>query len=83
MQDLQLKQTEITEKYKGKKDMASRQKQQMEMQALYKKEGLTPFSAITLSIASMPFLIAMFAVVRSTLSLKIASVGKISLIDQP
>jgi hypothetical protein len=31
----------------------------------------------------MPLLIAMFAVVRSTLSLKIASIGQISLIEQP
>jgi YidC/Oxa1 family membrane protein insertase len=46
MQELQLRQTAITEKYKGKKDMLSRQKQNMETQTLYKKEGLSQFSSI-------------------------------------
>jgi len=83
MQEMQLKQAEIREKYKGKKDAASRQKQQMEMQALSKKEGISQFGGIASQFLTMPVLIAMLAVVRSSLSLKIASVGAISLIDQP
>ncbi|AVP49555.1 membrane protein insertase YidC [Williamsoniiplasma luminosum] len=83
MQMLQLKQAEITAKYKGKKDTQSRQKQQMETSALYKKEGLSPMGAITGSFASLPFLFAIYAVVRSTRALKVANIGAISLIEAP
>jgi len=83
MQDMQLKQAEIREKYKDKKDPASRQKQQMEMQALSKKEGMSPFASLGSTILTMPIFIALIGVVRSSLSLKIASIGQISLIDQP
>ncbi|PPE05887.1 membrane protein insertase YidC [Williamsoniiplasma lucivorax] len=83
MQLLQLKQAEITAKYKGKKDTQSRQKQQMETSALYKKEGLSPMSAVTSSFAPLPFLFAIYAIIRSTRALKVANVGVISLIEAP
>lgn len=83
MQSMQLKQAEIQSKYKDKKDMQSKQKQQAETMALYKREGLSPMSAMTGTFASMPFLFAMFAIIRSTRALKIANIGQISLIEAP
>jgi YidC/Oxa1 family membrane protein insertase len=83
MQAVSAKQAEIQAKYAGKKDPASKQKQQMETMELYKREGISPFSAIIASFASMPFLFAMYAVVRSTHALKVAQVGSIKLIEQP
>jgi YidC/Oxa1 family membrane protein insertase len=83
MQIVQGKQAEIQAKYAGKKDPASKQKQQMETMELYKKEGISPFSSIVASFASMPFLFAMYAIVRSAHALKVAQVGEIKLIEQP
>lgn len=83
MQMLQLKQAEIQAKYKDRKDMQSKQKQQAEIMALYKKEGLSQMSAITGSFASLPFLFAIYAIIRSTRALKIANIGAISLIEGP
>lgn len=82
-QSIQLKTAEIQAKYKGDKSPQARQKQQIEMQALYKKEGFSPFSAMAGAFASMPFLFAMYAIVRSTKSLKLATIGLVSLIDKP
>lgn len=83
MQEMQLKQAEITAKYKNKTDMQSKQRQQMETMALYKKEGLSPMSSIGASFAGMPFLFAIYAIIRSTRALKIANIGQISLIESP
>ncbi|KEZ19764.1 membrane protein insertase YidC [Mycoplasma capricolum] len=83
MQDIQLKVADIQAKYKDKKDMQSKQKQQLEIQALYKKENMSQFSALAGSFAPLPFLFAIYAIVRSTRALKIASVGPIALIEGP
>ncbi|MCL8211626.1 Membrane protein insertase YidC [Mesoplasma sp. JKS002658] len=83
MQDMQIKQAEIQAKYKGKKDQVSRQKMTMETQALYKKEGISPLSSVGMGLAPLPFLFAIYAVIRSTRVLKIANIGAISLIEQP
>lgn len=83
MQDMQIKQAEIQAKYKGKKDRVSRQKMTMETQALYKKEGISPLSSLGMGFAPLPFLFAIYAVVRSTRVLKIANIGAISLIEKP
>jgi membrane protein insertase Oxa1/YidC/SpoIIIJ len=50
MQAVSAKQAEIQAKYAGKKDPASKQKQQMETMELYKREGISPFSAIIASL---------------------------------
>lgn len=77
------KQAEIQAKYKGSSDPAAKQKQQMEMAALYRKEGISPFSSMAAQLVSMPFLFAMFSIVRSVRVLKVAQIGEISLIEQP
>lgn len=83
MQLMQIKQAEIQAKYKGSKDSAAKQKQQMEMMQLYRKEGVSPLSTIGSSFLSIPFLIAMYTVVRATRELKMATIGQISLIEKP
>ncbi|MBY7704367.1 YidC/Oxa1 family membrane protein insertase [Vibrio harveyi] len=83
MQDIQLKVAEIQDKYKNKKDMQSRQKQQAEIQAAYQREGMSQFSSLAGSFAPLPFLFAIYAIVRSTRSLKIATLGPIALIEGP
>ncbi|WP_162685255.1 membrane protein insertase YidC [Spiroplasma sp. BIUS-1] len=83
MQGLQAKQAEVQEKYKNSSDPSAKQKQQMELMALYKKEGISPMSSIATSFLSMPFLFAMFAVVRATHALKVATVGQITLVEVP
>ncbi|WP_114565557.1 membrane protein insertase YidC [Spiroplasma phoeniceum] len=83
MQLMQIKQAEIQAKYKVSKDPAAKQKQQIEMMQLYRKEGVSPLSTIGSSFLSIPFLIAMYTVVRATRELKMATIGQISLIEKP
>ncbi|AGR42560.1 membrane protein insertase YidC [Spiroplasma diminutum] len=83
MQGLQAKQAEIQEKYKNSSDPSAKQKQQMELMSLYKKEGISPMSSIATSFLSMPFLFAMFSVVRATHALKVATIGEITLVEVP
>ncbi|WP_338972253.1 membrane protein insertase YidC [Spiroplasma endosymbiont of Panorpa germanica] len=83
LQGLTAKQAEIQAKYKNSTDRTAKQKQNMEMAALYKKQGTSPLGALAGSIISMPFLFAMFSIIRSTKILKVASIGQISLIEQP
>ncbi|WP_374696706.1 membrane protein insertase YidC [Spiroplasma endosymbiont of Polydrusus formosus] len=83
MQLMQIKQAEIQAKYKGSRDPVAKQKQQMEIMQLYRKEGVSPLSTIGSSFLSIPFLIAMYTVVRATRELKMATIGKISLIEKP
>lgn len=82
-QAFQLKQADIQAKYKGDKSPQARQKMSAEMSALQKREGFSPFSSMAGAFASMPFLFAIYAIVRSTKSLKIANVGLIALIEKP
>ncbi|AHI54334.1 inner membrane protein translocase component YidC [Spiroplasma sabaudiense Ar-1343] len=83
MQSMTSKQAEIQAKYKNSTDRAAKQKQGMELAALYKKEGISPLGALAGSFITMPFLFAMFSIIKSTKILKVASIGEISLIEQP
>ena len=83
MTTLSAKQAEIQEKYKGSSDPSAKQKQQLELMALYKKEGISPVSSMATQVLTMPFLFGMFVVVRATRALKTAQIGQISLIEQP
>jgi YidC/Oxa1 family membrane protein insertase len=55
----------ITKKYAGKKDQASRMKQQEEIGQLQRKYGASPFSSCLPMLATMPILIALFPVVQN------------------
>lgn len=66
MQVLQPELKKIQDKYKGKKDAASRQRMSEEMTALYREHGTTPFSSCLPILAQMPVFFALFRVLAST-----------------
>lgn len=55
----------IQKKYKGKKDQASMQKQQEEMQLVYEKYGTSQMAGCSQMLIQMPILFGFFAVVRN------------------
>src|SRR5262245_31231441 len=59
MQALQPKLKEIQRKYKN-----NRQKQQEEQMKLYKESGVSPFSGCLPMLLTLPFLFAMYAVIK-------------------
>lgn len=83
MQSVQMRTAEIQAKYKHSRDPSAKQKQQMELMAVYKKEGINPMAAFIPMFLSLPFLTAMFTVMKSTNLLKNTTVGYISLVEQP
>ena len=60
MQAVQPEIRKIQEKYKGKKDMVSRQKMTEETQALYRKHKVSPFASCLPLLVQMPVLFAMY-----------------------
>ncbi|WP_366180689.1 membrane protein insertase YidC [Actinomyces timonensis] len=65
MQLMQPELKAIQEKYKGKKDPASRKRQQEEMMALYRKHGTNPMASCLPIIVQMPIFFALFRVLAS------------------
>nr|WP_300341295.1 membrane protein insertase YidC [Actinomyces sp.] len=65
MQLMQPELQALQAKYKGKKDPASRQRQQEEMMALYRKHGTNPFSSCMPILVQMPVFFALFRVLAS------------------
>lgn len=53
----------IQAKYKGKKDQASLQKQQLETQAVYQKYGANPTSGCLPLLITLPIMFALYAVI--------------------
>jgi YidC/Oxa1 family membrane protein insertase len=53
----------IQAKYKGKKDQASMQKQQLETQAVYQKYGANPTSGCLPLLITLPIMFALYAVI--------------------
>ena len=60
MQLLQPEMQALQAKYKGKKDMVSRQKMTEETQALYRKHKVSPFASCLPLLVQMPVLFAMY-----------------------
>lgn len=83
MQAVQLRTAEVQAKYKQSRDPYAKQKMQMELMAIYKKEGINPISSFIPMFLSIPFLTAMFTVMRTTNLLKTTQVGAIRLIETP
>lgn len=54
---------EITKKYRDKKDQASVQKQQAEMQAVYEKYGASPTSGCLPMLIQLPIMFALYRVI--------------------
>ena len=65
MQLMQPELKALQEKYKGKKDPASRQRQQEEMMALYRKHGTNPMASCLPLLVQMPIFFALFRVLAS------------------
>ncbi|MBE6482911.1 MAG: membrane protein insertase YidC [Actinomyces ruminicola] len=65
MQLMQPELQALQEKYKGKKDPASQQRQQEEMMALYRKHNTNPFSSCLPILIQMPVFFALFRVLAN------------------
>ncbi|MFT3944057.1 MAG: membrane protein insertase YidC [Ancrocorticia sp.] len=74
----------IQKKYKGKRDQVSQQRQQEEMQALYRKHGTSPFASCMPLLVQMPILFSLFRVLYAFPLLAEGTYGRASLgpIDQ-
>jgi len=70
MRRVQPEMQRIQERYKN-----DRQKLSMEMMTLYRKEGVNPMGGCLPMLASFPFFIALFFVLRESLELRHASFG--------
>ncbi len=55
----------IQAKYKGKKDQASLQKQQLETQAVYQKYGANPTSGCLPLLITLPLMFALYSVIQN------------------
>ncbi|WP_434414678.1 membrane protein insertase YidC [symbiont of Argiope bruennichi] len=83
MSKVQIKTSEIKGKYEGKKDKFSKQKQQMEIMALYKKYNLKPWTLFASTFVTLPFFYAMYRVFCSTYAIKNGTWGPFSMQDIP
>ncbi len=70
MQLLQPEMDRLQRKYEGRTDDASKMKQANEMQALYKKYNVNPFSTILVTFLQFPVIIAMYQSVQRSALLK-------------
>lgn len=74
MSEIQGKLAEINAKYKDtKKDMATRQKKQMETQELYKKYNIKPFAMFEQMFVTMPIFLIVYRVVTILRPIKTVS----------
>lgn len=64
MQSLQPEIQRIQDKYKDKKDTQSMQRQQMEIQKIYKENDISPFGSIGVMFLQFPLLIGMYQAVQ-------------------
>ena len=79
MQLLQPEMEKIQRKYEGKTDDASKMKQAQEMQALYKKYNVNPFSMILVTFLQFPIIISMYQAVQRASAVKTGTFFGLSL----
>ena len=79
MQLLQPEMDKIQRKYEGKDDEASKMKQAQEMQALYKKYNVNPFSMILVTFLQFPIIISMYQAVQRSSAIKTGTFFGLSL----
>ena len=72
MTEVQGKIAEINAKYKDAKDMQSRQKKQLEIQAIYKKHNISPFASMEQIFITLPIFLIIYRVVSILRPLKFA-----------
>lgn len=73
MSEIQGKVAEINAKYKNVKDMAGKQKKQMEINELYKKYNIKPFAMFEQLFVTMPIFLIVYRVVTILRPIKTAS----------
>ena len=73
MQKLQPKIKEIKAKFEGKEDTQSKQKMQMEILDMQKKNGVNPFTGCLPALIQMPIFFAFFYLLRSMFELRHSS----------
>lgn len=83
MQLLQPELQRLQRKYEGRTDDASRMKQANEMNALYKKYNVNPFSTIIATFIQFPIIIAMYQAVQRSYLLKNTTVLGLNLNTTP
>ena len=64
MQMIQPELTKLQEKYAGKSDQYSQARQAQEMQALYQKYNINPFTSMIMPFVQLPILICMYYAVQ-------------------
>lgn len=79
MQLLQPEMEKIQRKYEGKDDDASKMKQAQEMQNLYKKYNVNPFSMILVTFLQFPIIISMYQAVQRASAVKTGTFFGLSL----
>ena len=79
MQLLQPEMEKIQRKYEGKTDDASKMKQAQEMQNLYKKYNVNPFSMILVTFLQFPIIISMYQAVQRASAVKTGTFFGLSL----
>lgn len=84
MQLVQPELKKLQEKYKDRKDPASKQKMTEETMALYREHGTSPFASCLPILAQMPIFFALFRVLASTATIAEGKYpgGSIGLLDQ-
>lgn len=70
MTEVQGKVAEINAKYKGAKDLQSKQKKQLETQALYKKYNISPFASMEQIFITLPIFLIIYRIVSILRPLK-------------
>ena len=83
MQMIQPELNKITEKYKERKDDASRMAQAREMQNLYAKHDIKPFGSLFITFAQFPIIIAMYRAVQRAEAVVNASFMGSKLVETP
>ncbi len=74
MQEIQGKVAEINAKYKDAKDMASKQKKQLEIQDLYRKHNVKPFAMLEQIFVTLPIFLIIYRVISILRPLKFVTV---------
>ena len=83
MQTLQPEIDKINRKYEGKTDEASKMRMAQEMQNLYAKNNINPFSSLLTTFIQFPILIAMYHAVQRAYSVAYGTFMGISLENTP
>lgn len=82
MGKLRPKELLIREKYKGRKDKATMQKMNMEVQELYSKEGYNPYAGCLPMLIQLPIIIILWGVIKMPLTYTTTKPPDVSLNSQ-